>query len=68
MKQQTVCAVCDSNEVEYLGRDEVYCLKCGKKHDAKTIYIESPYERRQSAVYMSGNRWQIENWKATHKD
>ena len=66
MKQQTVCAVCGSNEVEYQGREEVYCMICGKIQDAKTIFIESIHERHQRAVYTTGNRWAIENWKATH--
>lgn len=27
---------------------------------------QSMYERNRAAVYATGNKWAIENWKATH--
>lgn len=67
MRAQTVCKVCGSKDIDYLGNDECFCMECNKKRDAKTIFIESPYERTRRAVYATGNRWAIENWKATHE-
>ena len=29
-------------------------------------HIPSPYERTRAQVYATGNRWAIENFKATH--
>lgn len=31
-----------------------------------TRTVGSPYERAKAAVYATGNKWAIENWKATH--
>lgn len=37
-----------------------------EKTDQKKTRPMSPYERTRAAVYATGNRWAIENFKATH--
>lgn len=37
-----------------------------KKREQETSRRLSPYERQRNAVYATGNRWAIENWKAAH--
>lgn len=37
-----------------------------EKTDQKKTRPMSPYERTRAAVYATGNRWSIENFKATH--
>lgn len=37
-----------------------------KKREQETKHRMSPYERTRAAVYATGNKWAIENWKATH--
>ena len=66
MRCITVCGKCGSDDIDYLGNDRCYCRKCNAENDSRDRYIESPFERAQSAVYATGNRWAIENWNATH--
>ena len=60
------CGNTNSDEIEYLGQDKWLCKKCNGNR-VKEIYIPTPYERTQAHVYATGNRWAIENWKATHE-
>lgn len=67
MKVIGMCAVCKSEEVDYLERETCYCFKCGKVRDYSQRFIETPQERLKRQVYATGNKWAIENWKATHE-
>lgn len=67
MRQETVCKTCESVDIDYLGNDECYCHKCNKKTDTVTRFVYNHYERRRAQVYATGNKWAIENWKATHE-
>lgn len=52
-------------EVYNLGtRDHVATV--GGRNTAPIPKREGPAERRKRAVYATGNRWAIENFKATH--
>ena len=64
--QITVCAVCGSSDIDYLGNDRCFCKKCDGEKPSKDRAIQSPYERTRAAVYATGNRWAIENFNATH--
>ncbi len=66
MRCITVCAECRSQDIKYLGNNRCYCNKCGRETDSRDKYIESPFERNERRVYATGNRWAIENWRATH--
>ncbi len=66
MRMRTVCGVCRSNDIEYLGNDKCYCNRCKTERDSRDEIIESPQERTRMAVYATGNRWAIENFNATH--
>lgn len=66
MREITVCAKCESKDIEYLGGGKCYCNNCQSKQDSKDKYITSPYERTRASVYATGNRWAIENFNATH--
>lgn len=37
-----------------------------KRREKESARRQTPYERTRAAVYATGNRWAIENWKATH--
>lgn len=66
MRFISVCAKCGSKDIKYLGNDRCYCEKCKCETDSRDKYIESPFERNERRVYATGNRWAIENWRATH--
>ena len=66
MRIKTVCAVCGSGEIEYLGEGKCFCKKCDRETETKDKIIETPYERTRSRVYATGTRWAIENFNATH--
>lgn len=66
MRMTTVCGVCGSHAITYIGDDMCFCEHCRKETEARDIIIQSPYERRRAAVYATGNRWAIENFNATH--
>lgn len=66
MRCITVCSVCGSKNIDYLGQDRCFCKDCQKETDSKDKYIESPQERTRRAVYATGNKWAIENFNATH--
>ena len=62
----TICNVCRSGDIKYLGNDKCFCNVCNKEQPTRDIMIESPYEKTRRAVYATGNRWAIENFNATH--
>ena len=79
MKSITICEKCKSTNIkityDLLMNDKCYCYEC--KCETPTIdkyiddprernYRESPFERNERRVYATGNKWAIENWKATH--
>ena len=66
MRFRTVCSKCKSGNIEYLGNDKCYCNECKTERDSIDVVVESPYERTRRAVYSTGNRWEIENFNATH--
>ena len=67
MRYVTVCAECGSNDIVSLGDDKCYCNECNCKTATYNKCIgASPFERNERRVYATGNRWAIENWKATH--
>lgn len=37
-----------------------------EKRERPAKCMPSPYERTRAAVYATGNKWQIENFEATH--
>lgn len=66
MRCITVCGKCGSKDIEYLGNGRCHCNDCNCERDARDKYIETPFERNERRVYATGNRWAIENWRATH--
>lgn len=38
----------------------------GDLRNERRTTIGTPYERTRAAVYARGNKWQIENFEATH--
>lgn len=66
MRMTTVCGVCGTHAIDYLGNDMCFCKVCKKETRSRDIIIQSPYERTRAAVYATGNRWAIENFNATH--
>lgn len=66
MREITVCAVCGSKDIDYLGCGKCYCHECKAEQNSNDIYVTSPYERTRASVYASGNKWAIENFNATH--
>ena len=66
MRCVTLCVKCRGKNLKYLSQDHWYCNDCQQETETATKYIESPFERQERAVYSTGNRWAIENWKATH--
>lgn len=66
MREVTVCSVCGSGEIEYLGNGRCFCKKCNKETETRDKIIETPYERTRRQVYATGNKWAIENFNATH--
>lgn len=66
MREITVCGICGSKNIDYLGHDRCYCYECGKERHSEDKYVASPYERTRNAVYATGNRWVIENFNLTH--
>ena len=66
MRQITVCAVCGTADIEYLGDNKCHCNHCEKEQPTKDEWVMTPFERQEAAVYATGNRWAIENWIATH--
>lgn len=66
MRCITVCSKCGSKDIKYLGHDRCYCNACNCERDTRDKYIETPFERNERRVYATGNRWAIENWRATH--
>ena len=66
MRCISVCDKCGSKDIEYLGKDRCYCNNCRCETDVRDKYIESPFDRNERRVYATGNRWAIENWRATH--
>lgn len=66
MRCISVCDKCGSKDIEYLGKGRCYCNNCKCEQDSRDKYIESPFERNERRVYETGNRWAIENWRATH--
>lgn len=66
MKEITICAKCESKDIEYLGCGKCYCNSCKAEQNSKDIYVSSLYERTRASVYASGNKWAIENFNATH--
>lgn len=66
MREITVCAKCNSEDIEYLFGGKCYCNKCKSKQDSVDKYISSSYERVRASVYSTGNKWAIENFNATH--
>jgi len=68
MREITICAVCNSKNIDYLGKGKCFCHDCNQEQDSKDVYVESPYERTRTAVYATGNKWAIENFNATHNN
>ena len=66
MREITVCAKCNSEDIEYLFGGKCYCNNCKSKQDSVDKYISSPYERVRASVYATGNKWAIENFNSTH--
>ena len=66
MRAVEQCAKCQSRNLKYLGKERWYCNNCQQETQTVTKYFESPFERQERAVYATGNRWAIENWRATH--
>ena len=66
MRFISVCSKCNSKDIKYLGNDKCYCNKCNCETETADRCIETPFERNERRVYATGNRWAIENWKATH--
>lgn len=66
MRCITICGKCGSNNIKYLGSDRCYCNNCNCETESRDKYYETPFERNERRVYATGNRWAIENWKATH--
>ena len=66
MRMSTVCGVCGSRHIDYLGHDRCWCEECERETPSRDIIIESPYERTRRMVYATGNKWAIENFNATH--
>lgn len=67
MRQITVCGKCGSSNIDLCDDWSMcYCKECNCETKSRDRYIESPFERAQSRVYTTGNRWAIENWNATH--
>lgn len=64
MREITVCDVCLSTDIDYLGHDRCFCHSCQKEQDSRDRIVETPYERTRNAVYATGNRWAIENFNA----
>lgn len=59
------CGNTDSDRIEYLGHDVFRCNICNSTNVSEK-YIMSPFQRQEAAVLARGNKWQIENWYATH--
>ena len=53
-------------QVESLKKGEEEQKEQQPKQEKVYIRPLSPYERTRNAVYATGNRWAIENFKATH--
>lgn len=66
MRVKTVCGVCGSSEINYLGNDMCYCTECKRDTPSRDVWVMTPYERTRAAVYATGNKWAIENFNATH--
>lgn len=66
MKEITVCSLCNSTDIEYLGGAKCYCNKCKKVTESEDKIVCNPYERTRNLVYATGNKWAIENFNATH--
>ena len=66
MREITICAKCESSNIEYLGGGRCYCNNCKKEQNSIDKFISSPYDRTRAMVYATGNRWAIENFNATH--
>ena len=66
MRCISVCAECGSKDIEHVIDNRCYCNKCRRGTSVREKYIESPFERNERRVYATGNRWAIENWRATH--
>ena len=66
MKYITICEICLSRDIDYLGNDECYCHHCGQRRPSRDKYIQSPIERTRDVVFATGNRWAVENFQSTH--
>lgn len=66
MRVISVCEVCGSSNITFIGIDTCVCNICNKTRKPKDKIVQSPYERTKSKVYATGNRWAIENFNATH--
>lgn len=66
MRISTVCGVCQSKDINYLGKDRCFCNVCLAEQDTMDIISESLYENNRNKVYATGNKWAIENFNATH--
>lgn len=66
MRLVTKCSKCGSKNIDYLGNDRCYCHNCKTETETRDEYVMSPFERTERAVYATGNKWAIENWRATH--
>lgn len=70
MSKKTVCAVCGSDEIDRLHGFRCFCKKCQREQKIEMLTKPkqrklSPQERNRQAVYATGNKWAIENYKAT---
>lgn len=47
-------------------KEEAASERYPDSHVVEVRHRPNPYERTRAAVYATGNRWQIENFNATH--
>ena len=66
MRTISVCGTCGSANIVHTGVRQCYCNECGAPRTSVNKTLMSPYERTRAAVYATGNKWDIENFNATH--
>ena len=71
-KRERICSVCgrsytDPPALSRRDNKTDICPECGMREALAAIpRRETPAERTRRAVYATGNKWAIENFKATH--
>lgn len=71
MSAKVRCVVCGSENIDRLYGFRCFCKVCRMERGIEIISAPKPMnlppqERTRRAVYATGNKWAIENYKATH--